>query len=613
MTMSRSNEDEISPAINSESARSRQDFEDTGVNDPHAIPIAATQPLPPSVTETAADGKVEDVTGDGETEEAAEPSATTRKRRKRRQRKEDTPEQRLQGRRALCKRIADIAPLMLKTVKLRALGRYLESTRGLDDADLTNRIIKDARKLADPKRILAHLHEIDLDADRRILKEIIVYAVLLQEETHSLDENRLAEKVIEYEKFVVKRAKELDFFDPKKHEPTRSHHYDTYRIVLDAAWRRQDDVSPDEAALLAVLRDRLNISREEHRLIGAHIKRFPKSGCSLHSRDEIHEARKELQRESILWSYRDENNQNIDAIPWEVVSVIRNEPPQLELQRTNFRRLLQHDSILLSDLRGLLTARDMDRYGNKAELIERLVDSDIQPSELLKELDRAKLSDMCRLVGLKSSAKKEELISKLLDFYDDLTFEERETQDEREEWYNNYELLAARAYSDLRAKKLISKDLDIEHQFEKATDFLFEEMLHVSIDNSRKVTKADGRILLGNKQVILWDCKCVEGAVNLQDHLEDQFDSYLRREREKENQPIAFLVIGPAFTTQSIKLAHQYKARTNWDIALVEAVALKQLADRWSTVEAKKPFPVGLFNRTELIDCDKAEFLLSLA
>jgi hypothetical protein len=256
---------------------------------------------------------------------------------------------------------------------------------------------------------------------------------------------------------------------------------------------------------------------------------------------------------------------------------------------------------------------EMDRYGNKAELIERVVNSDIRPSEVLNDLDRSKLSDMCRLVGIKTSGTKSELIERLIEFYDDLTFEERATQDAREEWYSNYELLATRSYSDLRAKKLISKDLEIEHQFEQATDFLFEMMLNVPIDVRRQVTKCDGRIPLENNQCILWDCKCAEGPVNLQDHLEDQFDAYLRKERENGHDPLAFLVIAPSFTPQSIKLAHQYKARTNWDVALVTAEALKHLAEQWSTASPGKPFPVRLFNRTDLIDKERADFLLSLA
>jgi hypothetical protein len=526
--------------------------------------------------------------------------------------KADVAELRLQGRRALCKGITDLAPHMLKQVKLRILGRYLQSTRGLEEDDLTRLIKKDADKLAERSRILSAVNTPDPDVNRGNLKSII-FSILLQEETHSLEENRLDEKVMDFEKDVVKRSKTLDFFDQKKHDPERWHHYDTYRIVLEAAWQNDDMISPDEARLLAVLRAHLSISLEEHWLISALLKRFPKDKCALHTPDEINDARKELQREGLLWSYRDEDNHNIDVIPAEIVVIIRREIAGQELQRTNFRRLLHHDSILLTDLRTILQARNMDRYGNKPDLIERIVTSNIKPSEVLGDLDRQKLAEMCGYVSLKTSGNKAELIERLIEFYDDLTFEARVTKDGREVWYNNYELLATRAYAELRAKKLIAKDLEIEHQFEDATEFLFAARLKVACDRSRKENRADGRLPLDDEQSILWDCKSAEVAVNLQDHLDSQFDGYLRKERESGKQPLAFLVIGPSFTPQSIKLAHQYKARTNWDVALVTAEGLKHLADRWVATEPNKPFPIRLLNRTEVIDKERAEFLLSLA
>ncbi len=569
-------------------------------------------------------GKVIAETTEWEREEDADPAdddaglgeepanQVTRIRRPKRQAKADAAELRLQGRRALCKGIVDIAPHMLKMVKLRILGGYLQSCRGMEDDDLTQMIKKDAAKLADRSRVLNALKTPDPDFNRGQLKAII-FSILLQEETHSVEENRLDEKVIEAEKELVKRSKSLDFFDPKKHDPERWHHYDTYRIVLEAAWQNDDTISPDEARLLTVLRNHLNISLEEHWLISALLKRFPKDKCALHTPDEINETRKELQRQGVLWSYRDENNRNIDVIPFEIVTVIRRDVAGQELQRTNYRRLMHHDSILLTDLKNILQARNMDRYGNKTELIERIVASNIRPSEVLGDLDKQKLSDMCGYVGLRIAGNKPDLIERLIDFYDDLTFEERVTRDEREVWYNNYELLASRAYNELRAKKLITKDLEIEHQFESATEFLFEAKLHVACDRSRKDNRADGRLPLENDQSILWDCKSVETSVNLQDHLEGQFDAYLRKERENGKQPLAFLVIGPSFTPQSIKLAHQYKARTNWDIALVTAEGLKHLADRWAAAESNKPFPVRLLNQTDVIDKERAEFLLSLA
>jgi len=549
--------------------------------------------------------------------QAANQGSTTpeRKRKRRRVVQKDMPESRLLGRRSMCKTVADIAPSMLKTAKIRVMGQFLESTRGLDDQQLTQRLIATGAEITAHDRVVSQMETIDPNVNRRTLKDIILYVVLLQEETYSLEESKLDAKVREYEQSVLDLAHGTDFFDVKKHDAVRIQHCETYRVVLDAAWRNNDDVSFDEAALLAVLRERLGISAEDHRLIAASLGRFPCADGQLHTNDEIHDARKQLQREGVLWSYRDENNKNIDVIPAEVAECLRKSVAHIDLQRTNFRRLLEHDAIRVTDLREQLGRYGMDRGGTKAELIERIIASDIRPSLLLDGMDRTRCSDMCRIVGLKMSGTKQELIDRLVSFYDDLSFVERESQDEREEWYNNFELLAARAYSDLRAKKLIQKDLEIEHQFEKATDFLFEYRLNLTIDNNRAVTKADGRILLPDNRVIIWDCKSAEGPVNLQDYLESQFAGYLHREREKGFYPLAVMVIGPSFTPQSVKLAHQFKARTNWDVALVEAAALKHLAEQWSSSQSSKDqeFPIALFNRTEIIDIDRADFLLSLA
>ncbi|WP_439623372.1 SAP domain-containing protein [Gemmata sp.] len=535
-----------------------------------------------------------------------------RTRRRRRQPKLDSPEFRLRGRRALCKRIEDIAPLMLKMVKLRVVTSYLPSVRGLEDDDLTRILRDDAAKIAERGRVLAALTTPDADFNRSQLKAMIL-DVLLQEEVYALPEKRLDEKVIEFEAGIVERSKSLDLTDLRKSDPDRWHHFDTYRIVLEAAWSNDGMISPDEARLLAVLRTHLSISREEHWLISGLLKRFPKEGCALHTPDEVNDARKELQRQGVLWQYRDENNQNVDVIPAEVAETVRRDHAGQELQRVNFRRVLSHDGILLTDLRAALVARGLDRAGNKAELIERVVASEVTPADVLGALDRDKLSAMCGSFGLKSAGAKADLVRRLIEFYDDLTFEERATKDVREGWYADYELLAARAYAELRAKKVITKDLDIQYLFEDATAFLFEARMRAACDVSRRDNRADGRLALEADQSLLWDCKSAEVVVNLQDHLDTQFDGYLRKEREAGRNALGFLVIGPAFTPQSLILANRYKARTNWDVALVTASGLKHLADRWAALEPDKPFPIRLLNRTEVIDKERAEFLLSLA
>jgi hypothetical protein len=76
----------------------------------------------------------------------------TKKRRKRRKRT-DATEQRLLGRRRMCKGVESIAPDMLKTVKMRIMARHLDSKRGMDDAELTERIKQNAALLVEENNI----------------------------------------------------------------------------------------------------------------------------------------------------------------------------------------------------------------------------------------------------------------------------------------------------------------------------------------------------------------------------------------------------------------------------------------------------------------------------
>jgi hypothetical protein len=534
-----------------------------------------------------------------------------RKRRRRKVTKSDAEELRLLGRRVLCKRCAEIASFMQRIVKNRLL-KDNPYAKKMEDDELTNLLKKEADKFASRERVRVALMTPDEDFDRGQLKSIIV-SILLQEETYSCEEKRLDEKVLAFESDLVKRAKAFDWDEIRKRDLDRWHHLETYRIVLNAAWGDDGIISPDEARLLAVLRNHLHISQEQHWLISAVLKKFPKDKRAEHTPDEIEEARKQLQRDGLLWSFSDENERKIDQIPAEIAEVIRRDHAGQELQKTNYRRLLNHDSIMLPDLRNVLEKCGLDKYGNKPDLIERIVTSNIKPSEILDALEKEKLSSMCAFFGLKAYGNKPDLIQTLIEFYDDLTFESRVIKDEREVWYGNYELLACRSYAELRAKKIIAKDLDIERMFEEATEFLFTKRLHVSCERANKENRADGRLPLENDQSMLWDCKSVEVTVNLQDHLDGQFDGYLRKDRESGKSPLAFLVIGPAFTPQSLKLAFQYKSKTNWDIALVTAEGLKHLAERWAALEPEKPFPVRLFNQTAIIDKERAEYLLSLA
>jgi len=141
-------------------------------------------------TETQAPTGVEATTG-----------PVTKVRRRKRPVRSDAAELRLQGRRAMCKRIEDIAPRMGKQIKLRILTAYFDAKRlpiGREDDEMTQFILSEAAKLADRKRVLDTIRTPGTDFCRDDLKAII-FAVLLQEETFSTPERRLDDKVIAFE------------------------------------------------------------------------------------------------------------------------------------------------------------------------------------------------------------------------------------------------------------------------------------------------------------------------------------------------------------------------------------------------------------------------------
>ena len=112
----------------------------------------------------------------------------------------------------MCKQIVEIAPRMGKQPKLKVLNTYLTAkglTPSKEDDELTQIILAQAAKLADRKRVLEAINASGTDFGRDDLKAVI-FAVLLQEETFSAPEHRLEEKVIEFEKALVKRSKGLD-------------------------------------------------------------------------------------------------------------------------------------------------------------------------------------------------------------------------------------------------------------------------------------------------------------------------------------------------------------------------------------------------------------------
>lgn len=175
-----------------------------------------------------------------------------------------------------------------------------------------------------------------------------------------------------------------------------------YRRVLYEARRNDLKIDESEAALLAVLRRELGISRVEHFLTEHHedLQEFWNGpGCF----DKEFEA---LTTAGLLFVSGD------DVVMAEDVAPLVGQALGVELAATPARRLFAHlSSGLLAEVLEGVGARTS---GSKDDRIERLVKLRIQPSGVLRFASLELLRDISREVGARPYGSKEELTQRLI-------------------------------------------------------------------------------------------------------------------------------------------------------------------------------------------------------
>lgn len=190
------------------------------------------------------------------------------------------------------------------------------------------------------------------------------------------------------------------------------------------------------------------------------------------------------------------------------------------------------------------------------------------------------------------SRSKSNLIERLLKYYDELREITISDIDEREKYYNVYHELACRDLQFLRKNEIINKDLECEHLFEKATNYLFEVKLKNKPLNLTGTNHPDGKLSFNDKY-ILWDNKSKEVKVNLKDHIL-QFDGYIKA---SDKTVSVFMVIAPDFTENSENECVQYALKNDTMILLITADELKEVAEKWSKSHPDESFNLGYFKQ----------------
>ena len=431
-------------------------------------------------------------------------------------------------------------------------------------------------------------------AHHRIISHLLLRRVLLQQDNYVFPRKEVDDRIIEFEQDIVNLSNEelLDSTDE------RNEALGLFKFVLETAWGHNDDVSPDEKNLIEKLRLRLQITEREYYLMEAKLGKFPKPENTLHNRSEIDEVRQQMQVQGLLFSVRDDDNTDFDIIPDEIAVVLR-KLLGINIRDYGYGELLKSKHVkskkYLSDILSKGSV-PIHKHPTVDEL-KVIVQEHVSPEILIggysprDGLSAATLERWCSDISTRASGPKNELIERIVQHYDALRLRDESIGDERELWYGFFEKLAERDLDLLRSQQVIEKDLQCEHRFEEATNFLFEKRLFHKPLSLVGTAHADG-VLSFQDKLIFWDNKSKESSVNLHDHIK-QFDGYIK----SADKPVAaFFVIGPSFTPASSLLAMEYQVKNGIPMTLITAGELKQIAENWVT-KAKstqeKAFPLG--------------------
>lgn len=385
-----------------------------------------------------------------------------------------------------------------------------------------------------------------------------------------------------------------------------------FKHMLDTAWKHNNDISIDEKNLLETLRKYLSISTHELHVIEAKSGRFPQLENTTHTMEEISEVRRVLQAKGLLMTVKNSDGELCDMIPDDIARQMR-KFYNVEIRFYGYEKLLDYvvkktnkqyliDILNKASANGVLTRIEASSNNTVNEL-RSIVLKSILPSNLIggfsprDGMNVDMISSWCADLGLPLSGDKAQLIERVLDYYDSLRKIEVKSEDSRGKLISVYEQLASRDLKFLRTNGIIEKDLQCEHLFEEATNYIFEKLLLNKPLTLTGTEHPDGKLTFKDRY-IMWDNKSKESPVNLKDHIY-QFDRYIK---SSDKEVSVFLVIAPDFTPQSVQVCVDYALNNDTQILLIKASELKAVAEMWSKKHENEIFNLGYFKQNGRFD-----------
>ncbi len=493
------------------------------------------------------------------------------------------------------------------TTAKRIASAYVADYRRIELDEIKEFLKKTAKQYLSFENISARLEELKLDSNRavRIIAPIMLRDYLLNQDDFISSTKETDSSVLNYEKSIIDESNNFDMSKMPKD-------FALFKHMLDAAWAHNDDISVDEKNLLETLRKYLTISNREFHILDAKSGRFPTIGNVLHTYDDIEETRRCLQAKGLIVAIKNSDGVLCDMIPDDIAKEIRRYY-SVELRTHGYEKLIEYVLKKMKKQYLIDIVHKASQHSNKAAIeisnnptvseLKDVILKSVRPSNLLggfsprDGLDLTMLSSWCADLGLNVSGNKNALIERILTYYDSIRKIEVKSEDEREKLIAFYHQLASRDLNTLRVNGIIDKDLQCEHFFEDATNFLFEKMLLNKPLTLTGTEHPDGKLSFKDKY-IMWDNKSKESAVNLKDHIQ-QFERYIKT---SDKDVSVFMVIAPAFTPQSVQECVDFSLNNDTQILLITAEELKTVSESWARKHPGEIFNLGYFKQNGRFD-----------
>ena len=493
------------------------------------------------------------------------------------------------------------------TIAKRIASAYVADYRRLEFDEIKEFLKKTEKQYVSQENIFSRLDELRLDNNRaiRIIAPILLRDYLLNQDDFISPCKETDSAILNYEKTIIDESNNFDMNKISKDLALFKH-------MLDTAWALNDDISIDEKNLLEALRKYLSISIKEQQILEAKSGRFPNFENVLHTFDDIDNARRFLQAKGLLVCIKNSDGVMCDMIPDDIANIIR-QYYGVEIRLYGYEKLVDYvvKKTRKQYLIDIVTKASKNYEKANIEIsnnptvneLKSVILKSIQPSNLIggfsiyDGMNVEELSNWCAELGLSVSGTKKVLIDRILNYYDSIRRIELKTEDTREKLVSVYKELASRDLKFLRANNIIDKDLQCEHYFEDATNYIFEKMLLNKPLTLTGTDHPDGKLSFKDKY-IMWDNKSKESAVNLKDHIQ-QFDRYIKT---SDKDVVVFMVVAPDFTTQSIQECVDYSLNNDTQILLITANELKTVAETWSKKHPGDIFNLGYFKQNGRFD-----------